>query len=675
MTIMNPLLDFSGLPRYAEVLPEHVAPAIEQLLAEARSAVQLAGRASGLDWATLAPMTQARERLGRAWSQVAHLQAVVDTPALREAYNANLPKVAQFGIEVAQDQALYERYRQIAADPAFAAYSPVRQRVVAQVLRDFRLGGAALPADKKARFGEIQEALSALSASFEQNVLDATEAYTHHVGDEAGVAGLPDDAKALARARAQAAGRTGWLFGLQAPSLGPVLQYADDRQLRAALYRAHVTRAAEFGPAEGDNTALIARIVALRREAAQLLGFANYGEYSLASKMADTPAQVLAFLRDLAGRARPHALRDKAELDAYGRDHLGLDELQAWDLAYVSEKLKEARYAFSSHEVKRYFTEERVLAGLFAVIEALYGLRTQPGEASVWHEDVRFYRLVDGAGDTVGQFYLDLYAREGKRGGAWMDSCRERGVTAAGKRVPVVLLNCNYGRGVDGQPALLDHRDVIVLFHEMGHGLHQLLTEVDEPEVTGLNGVEWDAVELPSQFMENFCWEWPRVAAMSAHVDTGEPLPQALFERMLAARNFQSGMATVRQVEMSLFDMLLHSDFDAGRDTPASLAARVREEVAVITPPAYNRQPQAFTHVFSGGYAAGYYSYKWAEVMSADAYAAFEEEPGGTRLVGQRFRQAVLAMGGSRPALENFTAFRGRAPRIDALLRHSGMAG
>ena len=675
MITSNPLLDFSGLPRYAEILPAHVTPAMDQLLAQAAAAVAQAERATDVGWATFAPLKESHERLGRAWGQVSHLQSVADTPALRQAYNANLPRIAQFEAALAQNLALYEQYLRIEAAPEFPHFSPARKRVVDKVLRDFRLGGAVLAAGDKARFAEIQAALSALSSRFGQNVLDATDACTHHVDDEAGVAGLPEEAKSAARARAQAVGKPGWLFNLQGPSLNAVLQYADQRALRETLYRAHATRASEFGPAATDNTPLIAQIVALRKEAAGLLGFANYGEYSLATKMADSPDQVLGFLRDLSARAMPHARTDRAQLAAFANEELGIAELQVWDVAYVSEKLKQARYAFSAQEVKQFFSQERVLAGLFGVIEELYGFKTERDRASVWHEDVRFYRLVDSTGRSVGQFYLDLYAREGKRGGAWMDSCRNRRVTGKDVQTPVVLLTCNFGRGVDGKPALFDHGEVITLFHEMGHGLHQLLTEVDEPEVAGLNGVEWDAVELPSQFMENFCWEWPRIAAMSGHAGTGEPLPRALYERMLAARNFQSGTVTMRQIEFSLFDMLLHSSFDAESDSLQALAARVREEATVHLPPAYNRFAHGFMHIFSGGYAAGYYSYKWAEVMSADAYAALEEAPDQLRQVGERFRRDVLAVGGSRPALDSFTAFRGRAPHKDALLRHLGMAG
>jgi oligopeptidase A len=485
---------------------------------------------------------------------------------------------------------------------------------------------------------------------------------------------------AAARAAAEKDGRSGWKLTLQMPCYLPVQAYADDRGLRETLYRANGVRASETGPAELDNSGNIDRILALRAELAALLGFASYAEYSLATKMAQSPGEVLAFLRDLAARALPFARRDRAELEAFARDELGLQALEPWDLGYASEKLKQARYSYSEQEVKRYFTEPGVLAGLFGVIESLYGVRVREDAAPAWHEDVRFYRVEDASGRLLGQFYLDLYAREGKRGGAWMDDCRNRRVGTAGAQTPpavqtpLVYLVCNFGKGVDGKPATFTHDEVTTLFHEMGHGLHQLLTAIGELPVAGINGVEWDAVELPSQFMENFCWEWQRVQAMTAHVDSGEPLPRALFEKMLAAKNFQSGMFTVRQLEFALFDMELHSRFDPAQDRVLQLLERVRDEVAVNRAPAWHRFPHQFSHIFAGGYAAGYYSYKWAEVLSADAYAAFEEAPDQLAQTGARFLAEVLSRGGSRSALENFTAFRGRAPSIDALLRHSGMA-
>jgi len=549
--------------------------------------------------------------------------------------------------------------------------------VLENALRDFRLGGAELDEAGKARFTAIREELSALAAKFSNNVLDATDAWALYVEDEARLAGLPADVLAAARAQAEKDGRAGWKFTLQMPCYLPVQTYAEDRGLREQLYRASAVRASELGDdARLDNSALIDRILALRTELAALLGFASYADYSVATKMADSPRAVLAFLRDLGARALPHARRDRAELEAFAKDELGLGDLQAWDLAWASEKLKQARYNYSGQEVKRYFTEPKVLAGLFDLIHALYGLRVEPDQAPTWHPDVRFYRLVGGDGQLVGQFYLDLYAREGKRGGAWMDDGRNRRERGAGQgaQTPLVFLVCNFGRDAEGKPATFSHNEVTTLFHEMGHGLHQLLTAIGELAVAGINGVEWDAVELPSQFMENFCWEWERVRAMTAHVDTGEPLPRDLFDRMLAAKNFQSGMATVRQLEFGLFDMLLHAGgLDPAGDSVLALLERVRDEIAVNRPPGWNRFPHQFSHIFAGGYAAGYYSYKWAEVLSADAYAAFEETPGQLADTGARFRREVLARGGSRGAAENFRAFRGREPRIDALLRHSGM--
>ncbi|WP_314105529.1 M3 family metallopeptidase [uncultured Stenotrophomonas sp.] len=676
VTPANPLLDFSGLPRFDAIQPAHVGPAIDTLLAEAEAAVKAAETVQPVSWATFVePLDDATERLWRAWGQVGHLQAVVNTPELREAYNSNLPKVTRFGSALGQNLALFQQYRALAASPEAAQYDPARRKVLDNALRDFRLGGAELDDAGKARYSAIREELSALSATFSQNVLDATDAWSLHVEDRSELAGLPEDVVAAARATAEKAELPGWKLTLQMPCYLPVQTYAEHRPLREALYRANALRASELGDAKLDNSANIDRILALRAELAALLGFASYAEYSIATKMADDAPQVLGFLRDLAARAKPYARRDRAELEDFARDALGLPALEAWDLSFAAEKLKQARYSYSEQEVKQYFTEPKVLAGLFDVIHRLYGLQVQPDQAPVWHPDVRFFRVVDAQGALVGQFYLDLYAREGKRGGAWMDDCRNRRETAQGVQTPLVYLVCNFGKGAEGRASTFSHNEVTTLFHEMGHGLHQLLTRIGELGVAGINGVEWDAVELPSQFMENFCWEWDRVQQMTSHVDSGEPLPRALFDRMLAARNFQSGMFTVRQLEFALFDMQLHSSFDPTQDSVLQLLERVRDEVAVNRPPEWNRFPHQFSHIFAGGYAAGYYSYKWAEVLSADAYAAFEEAPEQVAETGRRFRDEVLSRGGSRSAAENFAAFRGRAPNVDALLRHNGMNG
>ena len=671
----NPLLDFSGLPRFDAIRPEHVAPAIDALLADAEAAVKHAETVTPVTWDSFViPLEDATERLGRAFGQVRHLQSVVDTPELREAYNAALPRVTRFFSALGQNQALYGQYRALADSPEAKDFDTARARAIENALRDFRLGGAELAEDSKARFAQVQEELAALGARFAENVLDATDEFALYVEDKSELAGLPDDVLASCRDAARRDDRNGWKLTLHMPCYLPVQTHADNRGLRETLYRAYGLRASEAGPDDLDNSELIDHILALRAEHAALLGFDSYAEVSLATKMAKTPDEVLGFLRELAARALPHARTDRAELEAFARDELGLDALQPWDLAWAGEKLRQARYSYSALEVKQYFTEPEVMGGLFGLINDLYGITVEPDKAPVWHEDVRFYALRDASGRLVGQFYLDPYARPGKRGGAWMDDCRNRRTLATGEQTPVVYLVCNFGRGANGKPATLGHDEVLTLFHEMGHGLHQMLTEVGELPVAGINGVEWDAVELPSQFMENFCWERARVRAMSAHVDTGEPLPDALFERMLAAKNFHSGMQTVRQLEFALFDMLLHSGFDPQADDVMALLEKVRDEVAVNRPPAWHRFPHQFSHIFAGGYAAGYYSYKWAEVLSADAYAAFEEAPDAAADTGERFRREILARGGSRPALENFTAFRGREPDIEALLRHSGMA-
>jgi len=674
---MNPLLDFSGLPRFADIRPEHVTPAVDQLLAECRAAVEHAvADTTEADWQHfVAPLDDANEKLGRAWGQVSHLHSVMDTPEMREAYNANLPKITLYFAELGQHEGLFRKFKALKARPDYAALSDARKKIVDNELRDFRLGGAELPDDKKARFLDLQEELAKLSAKFEENLLDATNDYALIIDDKDELAGIPEDVLETARAAAEAAGTSGWKFTLQMPSYLPVMQYADSRELRQILYRAYVTRASEFGKPELDNTPLIAAILKLRREAAQMLGFNSYAEVSLAPKMADKPAEVLHFLDELGQRARPYAEKDFAELKDFARDELGIADLQAWDNAYVSEKLRVARYSFSDQEVKQYFPEPRVLAGLFKLVETLYGLHIRQDSAPVWHPDVKFYTISDHAGQRVGQFYLDLYARASKRGGAWMDDVITRRRKGEGIQTPVAYLNCNFSGPVGDKPALFTHDEVITLFHETGHGLHHLLTQIEELGVSGINGVEWDAVELPSQFMENFCWEWDVLKHMTAHVDSGEPLPKELFDKMLAAKNFQSGLQTLRQIEFASFDMHLHDDFDPnGSHTAQDLIDEIRRQVAVIIPPAYNRFPNNFSHIFAGGYAAGYYSYKWAEVLSADAYAMFEENGVLSPEVGHRFWSEILAMGGARPALESFKAFRGREPSIDALLRHNGMA-
>ena len=667
----NPLLDFAGLPRYADIRPAHVTAAIDLLLAEARAAVARAEQAPPQWDQFVAPLEDAGERLGRAWGQVSHLHAVLDSPELRAAYNENLPKLTQFWTELGHNEALFAKYRALRDSPAFDALAPARQRIVENALRDFRLGGVELPAQAKPRYAQIQDELARLGAKFSENLLDATNAFSLVVEDEARLAGIPPDVLQAARRD----GERGWRFTLHMPSYLPVMQHAEDRALREALYRAYATRASEFGKPELDNTTLIARILPLRREAARLLGYPSYADLSLVPKMAESPAQVLEFLDDLARRARPHAERDLAELETFACDQLGLSRLEAWDLSFASEKLRQQRYAFSDQEVRQYFPEDAVLAGLFRLVETLYGVRIAPSSAPRWHDEVRFFDVRDARGARLGQFYMDLYARDTKRGGAWMDDAISRRRLGDAVQTPVAHVVCNFSRPVGARPALFTHDEVLTLFHEFGHGLHHLLTRVDDLGVSGINGVEWDAVELPSQFMENFCWEWDVLRHMTRHVDTGATLPRALYDRMLAAKNFQAGLAMLRQIEFAVFDMHLHWDFELSAQRGVlDLLREVRAQIAVLAPPEWNRFPNSFSHIFAGGYAAGYYSYKWAEVLSADAYAAFEE----AREVldaptGARFRDEVLAVGGSRPAAESFRAFRGREPRVEALLRHNGM--
>ena len=676
MSHTNPLLDFSDLPRFAAIKPEHITPALDVLLANARAAIDNVIAAGGKDWDSVSePLSDATEQLSRAWGVVGHLNGVMgNTDGLREVYNAEIPRISAFFTELGQNLDLFERFKAVAANPAFANESAARKKIIENDLRDFRLSGAELPQVDKERFAALSSRLAELSNQFSQNVMDATDSFSLYIDDVAELAGIPEDTLAMYAAIAESEGQSGkYKLGLQFPLLFPVLQYADNRHLREKLYEVNAKRASEFGPADKDNSPLIRERLTLAAEEAQLLGFANFAELSLYTKMAESPQQVIDFLRDLARRAKPYAEKDRAELEAFARTELGIDSLQAWDISYAAEKLRVARYAFSEHEVKQYFPEPKVLAGLFSVVHTLYGITVEKKDAETWHPDAHYYQIFkDGA--LLGGFYFDLYARDGKRPGAWMDDVRGRRVKAGEVQTPVAYLICNFTRPIGDKPAYFSHDEVTTLFHEFGHGLHHLLTRVDELGVSGISGVEWDAVELPSQFMENFCWEWDVLQGMTAHADSGEPLPRALYDKMLAAKNFQSGMQTVRQLEFSLFDMQLYTAADAANVDWSALLEQVRDEVAVNRPPAYNRFPNSFSHIFAGGYAAGYYSYKWAEVLSADAYGAFEEAGGANPEVGRKFWDEVLAVGGSRPALESFRAFRGRDPQIDALLRHSGMS-
>jgi len=674
---MNPLLDFSGLPRFQEFAPEFIAPAMSELIADVLAVAEKVVADEGEPtWeGFVVPLDDAVERLRRAWGQVAHLNAVTNSPQLRAAYNENLPELTQLFTDLAQNEGLHDRYKALKATPAFAELSEAQRKFVENELRDFRLGGADLSAVCKAEFKENSQRLSKLSSRFNDNVLDATNAFELIVTERSELVGIPDDVLEAARTTAQEDGKSGWKFTLHAPSYLPVMQYAESRSLRERMYRAFATRASEFGPPDRDNTPLIAEILALRRQKAGLLGYEDYSQLSLESKMADSAQQVNEFLFELAARARPYALRDLDELQKFAKRELALASLEPWDLAYASERLRMDRYAYSSQEVKQYFPEHKVLEGMFRVVQALYGVKIVEEDAPRWNKDVRFYSIRDGGGALIGQFYIDLYARSNKRGGAWMDDAITRRRKGRVLQTPVAYLNCNFSGPVGDKPALFTHDEVITLFHEFGHGLHHLLTRIDVLGVSGINGVEWDAVELPSQFMENFCWEWNVLESMTEHVQSGHPIPREIFDKLRAAKNFQIGLQTVRQIEFSMFDMSVHHDYDPdGSITPLQVLDQVRKKVAVMIPPAFNRFPNGFSHIFGGGYAAGYYSYKWAEVLSADAYAVFEENGILDNGTGSRFRDEILARGGSRPALESFVAFRGREPTIDALLRHSGMA-
>ena len=670
---MNPLLQSGPLPAFADIQASDVTPALDTLLAQAEAALE---RAVGVDvqadYDTLSLLLDVPvEKLMTAWGHVSHLQSVADTPELRAQHSQNLGRIIDFSTRLGADERLYAKYKAVWAQQG-ESLTPARHRAIRNALRDFVLGGAELQGEARERFASIQERAGALSQAYGQHVLDATDQFAYWA-DESQMAGVPDDVRQAARAAAQAEQREGYKLTLKAPCYLPVMTHAVNRDLRKLLYRAYVTRASEFGPPDLDNTALVQELLELRVEEARLLGFETYAHLSLVDNMAGSPTQVLAFVRDLARRARPFADKELAELGRFAREHLGLPDLQAWDRAFVSEKLKQAHYAFSSEEVRQYFTEPRVLQGLFHLIESLFHVSIRAEDAPVWHDSVRFFRVWRGE-QAVAGFYLDLHARAGKQSGAWMNSCHSRWRRPEGHlQHPVAHLVCNFAAPVAGRPALLTHDDVITLFHEFGHGLHHMLTQVEDLAVAGISGVEGDAVELPSQFMENFCWEWSVLQQLTAHVETGQSLPRALFDRMLAARHFQSALGLLRQCEFALFDMRLHAEPEA-RGHAQRVADEVCAEIQPVPAPPFARYATSFTHLFDGGYAAGYYGYAWAQVLSADAFAAFEEVGLMDAATGQRFREEILEVGGSRPAIESFRAFRGRDPQLDALLRHQGLS-
>ena len=670
----NVLLHLGEEPRFDQIKTEDIKPALQTAIAEARKQIAAIKAQTHTDWAnTVEKLTDITERVGRIWSVVSHLNSVVDTPELRAVYNELMPEITIFFTEIGQDIELYNRFKIIKNSAEFDTLSPAQQTKLNHDLRDFVLSGAELPPEQQAELAQLQTEGAQLGAKFAQNIQDATDAFGIHFDDAAPLAGIPEDSLAMFAAAAQSEGKTGYKIGLQIPHYLAVIQYADNRELREQIYRAYVTRASELSDdGKFDNTANIDRTLENALKTAKLLGFKNYAELSLATKMADTPEQVLNFLHDLARRAKPFAEKDFAEIKAFARESLNIEDPQSWDLSYAAEKLRQAKYAFSETEVKKYFPISKVLAGLFAQIKKLYGIELAEKTVPVWHKDVRYFELKQD-GQTIGGVYMDLYAREGKRGGAWMDGYKSRRRFADGTlQLPTAYLVCNFTPPVGDKEARLSHDEIITLFHETGHGLHHLLTQVDEVGVSGINGVEWDAVELPSQFMENFVWEYDVLAQMSSHEETGAVLPKELFDKMHAAKNFQRGMFLVRQMEFALFDMEIYHQEDEGRlkEWPQILD-KVRQEVAVTQPPAYNRFALSFSHIFAGGYSAGYYSYAWAEVLSADAYAAFEESDDVAE-TGRRFWKEILAVGGSRNAAESFKAFRGREPSLDALLRHSG---
>lgn len=676
----NPLLTMDGLPPFSQIKPEHVKPAVEHAIADCKKRVEtVLAHDENPTWDNLiAPLEEVNDRLGRIWSPVSHLNSVLNSEELRQAYESCLPMLSEYSTWVGQHEGLFEAYQNLAKRDNFKKLSLAQQKDVNNTLRDFRLSGIALEAGQKARFGEIKARLSDLSSRFANQVLDATQAWIKHITDEAQLAGLPESARAAAKAQAEARQLEGWVFTLDIPSYLPIMMYADDASLREELYQAYSTRASDQGPNAGefDNTAVIEETLALKQELAELLGYENYAQLSLATKMAETEQQVLDFLDQLAERSYPQGKTELAELKAFAEQEYGISELNAWDVSYYGEKLKQHKYTISDEELRPYFPANKVVQGLFETVKRLFGVKvTERFGVEVWHPDVRFFDIYGEDGELRGSFYLDLYARANKRGGAWMDDCMGRRYREDGSlQKPVAYLTCNFNGPVGDDPALFTHNEVETLFHEFGHGIHHMLTKVEVAGVAGINGVAWDAVELPSQFLENWCWQPEALAFISGHYQTGEPLPADLLERMLAARNFHSALMMLRQLEFSLFDFRLHMATDAA--APGRVQAildSVRDKVSVLLPPSFNRFQHGFSHIFAGGYAAGYYSYKWAEVLSSDAFSRFEEEGIFSEKTGRDFLHAILEQGGSKEPMELFKQFRGREPKIDALLRHSGI--
>lgn len=677
----NPLLTMDSLPPFSQIKPEQVQPAVIQAIADCKQKISdvLAQRDPHTWDSLIAPLEEVNDRLSRIWSPVSHLNSVLNSEALREAHDACLPLLSEFQTYVGQHEGLYQAYLALSQSDDFPLLSGAQRKEIENTLRDFRLSGIGLPAEAQQRYGEIQARLSELASRFSNNVLDATQGWHKLVADEAELAGLPDSVRAAARQMAELKGKEGWLFTLDIPSYLPVMMYADNRELRAEMYEAFTTRASDQGPNAGkwDNSAIMSELLTLRRELAQLLGFANYAELSLATKMADKTEQVVSFLTDLAAKSLPQGKAELEEIRTFAAEQHGQSELAAWDLAYYAEKLKQHKFSISDEQLRPYFPASKVVKGLFEVVKRVFGMKVRERLGiDTWHPDVRFYDIFDADDELRGSFYLDLYAREHKRGGAWMDVCLGRRYRQDGSlQKPVAYLTCNFNGPVDGKPALFTHDEVVTLFHEFGHGIHHMLTRIDVAGVAGINGVAWDAVELPSQFLENWCWESEALAFISGHYETGEPLPADLLEKMLTARNFQAAMQMLRQLEFALFDFRLHQEFDPAKpEQIPALLGEVRSQVAVMTPPAFNRFQHSFSHIFAGGYAAGYYSYKWAEVLSADAFSRFEEEGIFNPATGQSFLKNILEKGGSKEPMELFRAFRGREPKVDALLRHSGIA-
>ncbi len=672
--IINPLLNRDTLPSFSKIKHDHITSAVDTIITENKQAInQIELNSADPSWENfVVPLEIIDEKLSRVWSQIGHLNSVVNSEELRKEYNKNLGKISLYYSELAQNLKIFTGFKNLTLKKNYSKLSVIQKKIVNDELVGFKLGGIDLSTNKQNTFKEIKSTLSKLSAKFEENLLDSVNAFNLHITSKDILSGLPTNILKSAQLKANENKKKGWLFTLDFPTYIPLMQYADNRQLRQDMYYAYATKASELSNKKLDNTSHINEILKLKLQLANILGFDDYASMSLTTKMAKSSDQIIQFLNNLARKAKPFATKDMHDLEEIGARY-NINKIEAWDIAYLSEKIKIEKFNFSDLDIKNYFPKPKVLNGLFNLVRRLYGITITRAKTDVWHKDVEFYEIHNQRHKLIGQFYLDLYARKNKRGGAWMDEAISKFNFNGFESIPAAYLTCNFSSPSRGRPAYFTHDEVITLFHEFGHGLHHLLTDITHYSVAGIKSVEWDAVELPSQFMENFCWEWSVIKDMTEHVDTKKTMPKILFNKMIEAKNFQSGLQTLRQVEFALFDITLHSSYKPASGKFLAHLEKIRASIAIVKPPNWNRFPHSFSHIFAGGYAAGYYSYKWAEVLSADAYSLFEETGIFSKKIGNKFKNEILGRGGSRPAIKSFEAFRGRKPKIDALLKHSGL--